>query len=61
MPAYLPLILWVSACRIFARITSWDGVRMGKLSYGAVARIPTMSYVTYLALLCCAMRDYSCK
>ena len=32
-----------------------------RLRYGAVAHIPTMPYVSYLALLCPAMRNYSCK
>ena len=46
---------------LLQEITSQDGVRMDKLKIRWVAYIPTMSYVTYLALFCSAMRDYSCK
>ena len=31
------------------------------MRYGALAHISTLSCLTYLVLLCPAMRDYSCK
>ena len=64
---YRQLAVWTftvnftGACRMFAGITSYDGVRLGKLKLCAVVHIPSVSYFTNLALLCPDMLDYSCK
>ena len=53
---------FTGAFRTFAGITLVDGVRMGNLNIWFGSSHPYfMSYVTYLAVLCPATRDFSRK